>query len=157
MNTSTEKPTVSHKEAVEKMRPDRVRMDQLDGDRIENPIAVINALQKQIEHLEAALRNQKAYDRLHLRDTVHEVLLGLRAQSIIPLYLGKENRSEALDHLGINLADPHASIVGEVIRTHLWMLDDAPIPDEMKEALRKSAKYGGQRWEYQTSSHSQQA
>lgn len=87
-------------------RPDRVRMDQLGGDRIENPIAVINTLQKQIEYLETALRNQKAYDHLHLRDTVHEVLLGLRAQAIIPLYLGKENRSEALYHFGINLDAP---------------------------------------------------
>lgn len=124
---------------------------------VENPIAVINALQKQIEHLEAALCNQEAYSHHHLRDTVRAVLMGLRAQAIIPLYLGKENRNEALDRFGINLDYPLDTIVGEVLRDHLWMLDDAPVPDEIKEAIRESCHYGCNRWEYQTSSHSQQA
>ncbi len=124
---------------------------------VENPIAVINALQKQIEHLEAALRNQEAYSRHHLRDTIRAVLMGLRAQAIIPLYLGKETRNEAFDHFGINLDYPLGTIVGEVLRDHLWMLDDAPVPDEMKEALRESCQYGCNWWECQTSSLSQQA
>lgn len=124
---------------------------------VENPIAVINALQKQIEHLEAALRNQEAYSLHHLRDTVRWVLMGLRAQAIIPLYLGKENRNEALDQFGINLDYPFDAIVGEVLRDHLWRLDDAPIPDEMKEALREACQYGCNRWELQTSSPLQQS
>ena len=124
---------------------------------IENPIAVINTLQKQIEHLEAALRRQNEIDRSDFGMDVRNVLFGLRAQAIIPLYLGKSKRSEAIGHMGINLYEPHASIVDELLRDHLWMLDDAPIPDEMKEAIRESCQYGCNRWEYQTSSHSKQA
>lgn len=145
MKTSTEKPA------------DHVRMDQLGEDHIENPIAVINTLQKQIEHLEGVIRRQNDLNLSSFEMDVRNVLFGLRAQAIIPLYLGMSKRSEAVDHLAINLYEPHASIVGKVLRDHLWLLDDAPIPDEMKEAIRESCHYGCSWWENQTSSHSQQA
>jgi hypothetical protein len=160
MNTNTEKPALSIKEAMEKMQPDRVRMDQLGADRIENPIAVINALQKQIEHLEKALRRQNEIDRSSFGMEVSATLNVLRAHAIIPLYLGKQNRNKALEPSSLINGSPlgHSmTVLAEVLRDHLWLLDDAPIPDEMKEALRESCQYGCNRWELQTSSHSQQA
>ena len=148
MNTSTEKPA------------DHVRMDQLGDKHIENPIAVINALQKQIEHLEAALRHQNETDRSNFGIEVSATLNVLRAHAIIPLYLGKQTRTKALEPSSLIDGSPHGypmTVLAEVLRDHLWMLDDAPIPDEMKEAIRESCHYGCNRWEYQTSSHSQQA
>lgn len=131
----------------------RLELETLNETRNETSselVAVINALQKQIEdlRLEKSLLRQNGLDGIDVREAVRNVLLGLRAQSIILLYLGKESRSEALNHSEINLDDPLATMVAEELRIHLWMLDDAPIPDEMKEAIRKASQYGGQWWEF---------
>lgn len=146
MNTSTEKPT------------ENLLMDQLGDEHIENPIAVINALQKQIEHLEEALRRQNDFNRNSFGLDMRSVLLVLRAHAIIPLYLGKEARNEVLEPSDFvyGSVHPYVTDMTDALREQLWMLDDAPVPDEMKEALREAAKHGGQRWEFQTSSHSQQ-
>lgn len=146
MNTSTEKPA------------DRVHMDQLSDDRIENPIAVINALQKQIEHLEEALRCQNDSNRNSFELDMRRFLLVLRAHAIIPLYLGKQSRNEVLEPSDFvyGSVDRYVTDMTDALRDQLWMLNDAPIPDEMKDALRESCQYGCERWELQTSSRSQQ-
>ena len=129
------------------------------GDHIEYPIAVINALQKQIEHLEAALRRQNDSNRNSFELDMRRFLLVLRAHAIIPLYLGKQSRSKALEPSSLIDGSPHRhpmTVLAEVLRDHLWLLDDAPIPNEMKEALRESCHYGCNRWELQTSELAQQ-
>lgn len=146
-------------EAMEKAREAIAKFKNEKKTTIENPIAVINALQKQIEHLEAALRRQNETDRSNFGIEVSATLNVLRAHAIIPLYLGKQSRSKALEPSSLIDGSPHRhpmTVLAEVLRDHLWLLDDAPIPNEMKEALRESCQYGCNRWELQTSELAQQ-
>lgn len=145
-------------EAMEKARAAIAKAKNEKKTTIENPIAVINAPQKQIDHLEEALRCQNDSNRNSFELDMRRFLLVLRAHAIIPLYLGKQSRNEVLEPSDFvyGSVDRYVNDITDALCDQLWMLDDAPIPDEMKEAIRESCQYGCNRWELQTSSRSQQ-
>lgn len=109
-----------------------------------NPVGLIMALQNRIAILESELSEAR-----NIAPELFTILMGLRARSIIPLYLGKQPRADILDDDFCHASLPPSDRLGvsNLIARHLWLLEDAPLSTEMKDALRDAAKMGGQRWD----------
>lgn len=106
---------------------------------ISDPTTVINALSARIRELEFALANQQEKQRGDVPTQIEDILRWMRARSVIPLYVGSVSVEQArTEFVGDCVAE---KILGQV-----WFLNDAPIPEEAKEALRQASQYGMSRW-----------
>lgn len=109
--------------------------------QIEDPNAVINALTARIQDLERTnefLKNQLgAY--VELPGEVDEVLKAMRKREVILLYLGGKNG----DALKQDCAESEAMLMAF---EQVWFLDNAPVAQEVKYAVRKAANHGICRW-----------
>lgn len=108
---------------------------------IEDPNTVINALAAQIKQLERTtefLKNELS-KYTGLPDSVAYMLRHMRKHGIIPLYVG----DQACEALKSNFVVDQASL--EAFEK-VWYLDNAPVQQDVKDAVRKAANYGMSRW-----------
>lgn len=112
--------------------------------QLEDTSAVINALTVRVKSLERALERQAEEHRAALPGYFDSMLRWLRARAVIPLYVGHLPDEEARKYFeGDSLASNEAAIRA---LEQVWFLENAPIPDEAKDALRKAANNGMSRW-----------
>lgn len=105
---------------------------------IDNPGAVINALQGRIEQLESQLKAERESQLRRLPSAVEDTIKRLRLHGVILLQLGLTDdtlRREQGENAALGAA------LGQS-----WLLDHAPVSAEVKEAIRTAANHGMSRW-----------
>lgn len=114
--------------------------------QIEDPSTVINVLSDRVKSLERALERQAKEHRDELPEQFATLLRWMRARGVIPLYVGKIPAEKSMkDFVGGD-----RSLVSDetAIRAleQVWFLENAPVPEEVKTALRNAANNGMSRW-----------
>lgn len=114
---------------------------------IDDPEMVINTLAARVRELESALARQKAEYRAALPEQAVGILRWMRARSVIPLYVGPAPDEKAKSNF---VGDKGCPLMTDEMATKLlgevWFLDDAPMTEEVKDAIRKAAQHGMGRW-----------
>lgn len=109
---------------------------------IENPVGVINALQKQVEQLEAKLAATEDLLRHENSKTpdYSNALRRMRLFSVMPLYVGEGGLEELT-----NLVGKHSPELVSCV-DDIWPLESAPFSDAVKQEIFAHAKNGMERW-----------
>lgn len=105
---------------------------------VDNPGAVINVLQTRIEQLEGQLRAEREAQLQALPDAIESTIKRLRLYGVILLQLGPTD--DALR------SEQHGNAALGAALGQSWMLDQAPVASEVKEAIRVAANNGISRW-----------
>lgn len=99
--------------------------------------ALTEKIQRQdrlIAELQAALQRAR-------EASVDRVLGQLRLREAVLLYVGQD-ANKLIDDLGVEFARDVVSAVSN----SLFVLDNAPVPAEVRDAIRKATKHGMNRW-----------
>jgi hypothetical protein len=105
---------------------------------IENPGAVINSLQRRIEQLEAQLSAAREYNAQAVPSVVGDAIKRLRLHGVILLQLGSTNAPME--------RELNENALLDAAYRQVWMLDRAPVAQDVKEAIRTAANNGMDRW-----------
>lgn len=92
------------------------------------------------EQLLEAFRDGQADTLLETRQSVRCAMRSLRRLEIIPLYIGGKYFEDVKPE--IIKQEPYLRSAIEEI----WLLEDAPLANEMKVAIRNAANHGMNRW-----------
>lgn len=122
---------------------------------IENPGKVINVLTARVSQLEGQLDFQLAENRRAAPERYADLLRWMRMRAVIPLYVGpQDEESIRKDFVGGELISDEAA---QKVFEQVWYLDRAPVPRDVKEALRKAANNGMSRFCSQAADQSESA
>jgi hypothetical protein len=115
---------------------------------ISDPTTVINALSARVRELESALAQQQTRQREDMPAQIEALFRWMRARSVIPLYVGSVPVEKARAEFVGTIGDPLllTNTVAERVLGQVWFLNDAPMPEEAKDALRQASQYGMSRW-----------
>ena len=79
---------------------------------------------------------------LRARKASVEVMLGqLRLREAVLLYVGQD-----ADNFAQQIAENFHGDVARAVSNSLFVLDNAPVPSEVREAVRKATNHGMNRW-----------
>lgn len=106
---------------------------------IADPQGVINSLQARIAQLERALEHERQRELAIGCEAIHGTLKSVRKHGVILLHLGLEDLNRVREHV---VKYPFDRVTME----HAWPLASAPVPPDVKTALREAANYGMDRW-----------
>lgn len=90
--------------------------------------------ERHIEELDAALRTAR-------QASVHEMLGQLRLREALLLYVGRD-----ADVFMQQLGEAFGEDIARSVSSSLFVLDNAPLPREIREAIRGAADHGMNRW-----------
>lgn len=103
--------------------------------------AFLNTLAEKIELQGQQIARLQAEVEIARKASVGQLLGQLRAREAILLYVGREAEAFAQD-----IAQVFGSDVANDVGNSLFVLDNAPIQTDVREAIRTAAKSGMNRW-----------
>lgn len=107
--------------------------------QLDDPQGVINSLQARITLLERQLESERRRQLDGLPDAIRHTLKVMRRHGMIFLYLGDRTLTEVSEQVA-NYPAMYAAL------DQAWSLASAPVPEDVKTALRTAANYGADRW-----------
>ena len=114
------------------------------ADRLNSEIAnavVETALIEKIQRLEQFVV-QLQTELQRAREVSVDTMLGqLRLREAVLLYVGRDAKSFTQQ-----IAETFGSDVARAVSNSLFVLDNAPVPSEAREAIRKATNHGMDRW-----------
>lgn len=112
---------------------------------IENPGKVIDAITARISQLEGQLAFQIAENRRAAPERYADILRWMRKRAVIPLYVGDQDADtlRTKEFVGDELISEEAA---DKAFKQVWLLDNAPVTQEVKDAMRKATNYGMNRF-----------
>lgn len=90
--------------------------------------------ERRIEELDAALRAAR-------QASIHEMLGQLRLREAVLLYVGLD-----VDAFAKQLTEAFGGEIARSVSNSLFVLDNAPVPSEAREAIREATNHGMNRW-----------
>ena len=102
---------------------------------------VLETLTEKIQRQERFIAQLQA-DLEQARQASVDTMLGqLRLREAVLLYVGHD-----ADNLAQQIAENFGSEVARAVSGSLFVLDNAPIPPEVRETIRKATNHGMNRW-----------
>ncbi len=74
-------------------------------------------------------------------DQSHQPVGQLRLREAVLVYVGQD-----VDNFAQQIAENFGDEVARTVSTSLFALDNAPVPPEAREAIRKATNHGMNRW-----------
>lgn len=102
---------------------------------------VLETLTEKIQRQARFIKQLEADLEQALQTSVEKMLGQLRLREAVLLYVGQD-----LDHFNAQIAEKFGDEVAGAVSSSLFVLDRAPVPSETKEAIRKAANRGMNRW-----------
>jgi len=102
---------------------------------------VLETLTEKIQRQDRFIAQLQA-DLEQARQASVDTMLGqLRLRAAVLLYVGQD-----ADNFAQQIAENFGSDVARAVSTSLFVLDNAPVPTEAREAIRRATNYGMDRW-----------
>lgn len=102
---------------------------------------VLETLTEKIQRQDRFIAELQA-ELLRARQASVDTMLGqLRLREAVLLYVGQD-----ADNFAQQIAENFGSDVAKAVSNSLFVLDNAPVPPETREAIRKVANHGMNRW-----------
>jgi len=107
---------------------------------IENPGKVIDTLTARISKLENQLAFQIAENRRAAPERDVDLLRWMRKRAVIPLYVGDQDAEmlKTKEFVGDELISQE---VADKAFKQVWLLDNAPVTQDVNDAMRKATNY----------------
>ncbi len=104
--------------------------------------AVAAALVEKIQHQARRIAELEEELRVARGASLHAMLGQLRARQAILLYVGTDHADAFMQEI----AEKFGSEVASSVSNSLFVLDNAPVPASVRDALRSASKQGLDRW-----------
>ena len=102
---------------------------------------VLETLTEKIQRQDRFIAQLQA-DLEQARQASVDVMLGqLRLREAVLLYVGQD-----ADNFEQQIAENFGSGVARAVSNSLFVLDNAPVPSEVRESIRKATNHGMNRW-----------
>ena len=102
---------------------------------------VLETLTEKIQRQERFIAQLQA-DLEQARQTSVDTMLGqLRLREAVLLYVGQD-----ADNFAQQIAENFGSEVARAVSNSLFVLDNAPVPPEVRDAIRQATNHGMNRW-----------
>ncbi len=102
---------------------------------------VLETLTEKIQRQERFIAQLQA-DLEHARQASVDCMLGqLRLREAVLLYVGQD-----ADKFSQEIAEKFGGDVARTVLNSLFVLDNAPVPSEVRESIRKATNHGMDRW-----------
>jgi hypothetical protein len=102
---------------------------------------VLETLTEKIQRQERFIAQLQADLEQARQASVDNMLGQLRLREAVLLYVGQD-----ADHFAQQIAENFGSEVARAVSNSLFVLDNAPVPTEVREALRTATNHGMNRW-----------
>lgn len=102
---------------------------------------VLGTLTEKIQRQERFIAQLQADLEQARRASVDTMLGQLRLREAVLLYVGQD-----ADNFAQQIAEDFGSEVARAVSSSLFVLDNAPVPTEAREALRAATNHGMNRW-----------
>ena len=99
------------------------------------------ALTEKIQRQDRFIAQLQADLEQALQASVDNMLGQLRLREAVLLYVGQD-----ADSLSRQLAEKFGGDVARAVSNSLFVLDNAPVPSEVRESIRKATNHGMNRW-----------
>lgn len=99
------------------------------------------ALTEKIQRQDRFIAELQAELQRARQASVDTMLGHLRLREAVLLYVGQDT-----DNFAQQIAETFGSDVARAVSTSLFVLDNAPVPAEAREAIRKATNHGMNRW-----------
>ena len=103
--------------------------------------AVLETLTEKIQRQERFIAELQAELQQARQASVETMLGQLRLREAVLLYVGQE-----ADNFTQQLAESFGGEVARAVSNSLFVLDNAPVSSEAREAIRKATNHGMNRW-----------
>lgn len=104
--------------------------------------AVAAVLVEKIQHQARRIAELEDELRVERGRSLHAMLGQLRARQAILLYVGTGHADDFIRQI----AEEFGSEVASSVSNSLFVLDNAPVPASVRDALRSATKHGLDRW-----------
>ncbi|MBU9388251.1 hypothetical protein KTE71_12070 [Burkholderia multivorans] len=102
---------------------------------------VIETLTEKIQRQDRFIAELQAELQRARQASVDAMLGQLRLREAVLLYVGQD-----VDNFAQQIAENFGSDVARAVSNSLFVLDNAPVPSEVREAIRKATNHGMNRW-----------
>lgn len=102
---------------------------------------VLDTLTEKIQRQDRFIAELKTELQWARQASVDTMLGQLRLREAVLLYVGQD-----ADNFAKQIAETFGSDVARAVSNSLFVLDNAPIPPEAREAIRKATNHGMNRW-----------
>ena len=102
---------------------------------------VIETLTEKIQRQDRFIAQLQADLEIARQASVDNMLGQLRLREAVLLYVGQD-----ADSFARQIAESFGGDVARAVSNSLFVLDNAPVPTEAREALRAATNYGMNRW-----------
>lgn len=102
---------------------------------------VLETLAEKIQRQASFIKQLEADLEQAQKTSVEKMLGQLRLREAVLLYVGQD-----LDNFKVQIAKAFGDEVAGAVSNSLFVLDTAPVPPEVREAIRKATNRGMNRW-----------
>lgn len=111
------------------------------GQAMSSGDVVIETLTEKIQRQDRFIAELQAELQRARQASVDAMLGQLRLHEAVLLYVGQD-----VDNFAQQIAENFGSDVARAVSNSLFVLDNAPVPSEVREAIRKATNHGMNRW-----------
>lgn len=106
-----------------------------------NDDVVLDTLAEKIQRQDRFIAQLQADLEVARQASVDRMLGQLRMREAVLLYVGQD-----ADNFAQQIAENFGGEVARAVSNSLFVLDNAPVPSEAREAIRKATNHGMNRW-----------